>query len=217
MEIKKKSQWALMRLFLKDRFLKPWNNPSYAMYFIVIIIFVGSFGIIIDLLNIEWCWNCKLDGIIVEKFAFNLTGISLSLTTASVIDLIFITKKTIETETRSEKYNQFQIESIKKSIRIFGLVCLIIIFIIWIIVNSFLENYIAKIILSILSLLSSYLIWWISNVRNKILNRYKTNIGAQIGGKLPQTPQTDSDQENSVEKQDVVEGLSGTIQNFKTD
>lgn len=217
MEKQKISQWKLMFLFLKDRILKPWSNPSYAMYFIVIIIFVGSFGILRDLLNAEWCWSSEFDGVEIDKFAFNLTGISLSLTTASVIDLVFITRKTIEAETSSEKYNQFQIESIKKSIRIFGLISLIVIFINWILVNSFLESYKAKIILSILSLLISYAIWWISNVRNKILNKYKTNIGAQIGGDLPKSLQPNPNQTNEVEKQTSEEGLVGTTQNFKTE
>lgn len=215
MEKQKISQWKLMFLFLKDRITKPWSNPSYAMYFIVIIIFVGSFGLLRDLLNTELCWSCEFDGVEIDKFAFNLTGISLSLTTASVIDLVFITKKTIEAETSSEKYNQFQIESIKKSIRIFGLISLIVIFIIWILVNSFLESFNAKIILSIFSLLISYAIWWISNVRNKILNKYKTNIGAQIGGQLPKSPQPNPNQTDEVVKQASEAVLVGTTQNFK--
>jgi hypothetical protein len=211
MKNKQISDWKLMGNFLNKRSLEPWKSPSYVFYFIIVIVLVGTFGVLKDLIEMEWHWSWNLDNEKVKSFTFNVTNIGLSLVTASVIDLIFITQKTVKNETNEDDY--LKIESIKKSIRIFGLCSLIVIFVVWIIVNNFLEHNLIKILLSIFSLLFSYFIWWISNVRNKILqNRF--NVFATLGKERT----NNFENERPTSSQEETEAsLNGNTSNFKTD
>lgn len=210
-----KNHWMLILTFLKNRIVNPWSNPSYVMYFIIIIIFVNSIGIIKDLTGYKLCWDCQFDSKKVTSFTFNLTNIGLSLVTASVIDLMFISRKSIKVETELQNYNSPQLESIKKSIRIFGLSSLIIIFIVWILVNSFIEHSFLKIFFSTLALLFSFLVWWISNVRNKILSTKKETVPlAPIGGSVNSDQTTDTDG-NLIK--DENPDIDGNLSNFKID
>ena len=210
MKNKQNSDWRLMINFLNKRRIEPWKSPSYVFYFLIVIVLVGTFGVLKDFIEMEWCWSCGFDSDKVKNFTFNVTNIGLSLVTASVIDLIFITKKTVKNETYEE--DDFKNESIKKSIRIFGLSSLIVIFVIWIIVNNFLEHNLIKILLSILSLLFAYLIWWISYVRNKILQN-----NFNIFGPLGKKETKDSENEESSTQVETETSLSGNTSNFKTD
>ncbi|NGM67314.1 MULTISPECIES: hypothetical protein [Sphingobacterium] len=210
MNIEKTNNWKLMKSFLKKRRKDPWANPSYVLYFLIVIVLVGTFGVLKDIIEMQWCWFCGFDDIKVKNFSFNVTNISLSLVTASVIDLIFITKKTVRGE--SAETDELRIESIKKSIRIFGLGSLIVTFVIWIIVNNFIAENIIKIILSIICLLFSYFIWWISSVRNKILhdrfNPFNTLGKERTNNSGPENP-------NGGREEGAT--LSGNITDFKVD
>jgi hypothetical protein len=69
-----------------------------------------------------------------------------------------------------EKNIRYQFGSIKGDIRIFGISCLIVQFVFWIVANQAHEESIAiKIIFGTLSLLLGYYVWWISNAKNKLL------------------------------------------------
>ena len=210
MKNKQISDWKLMRNFLNKRSFEPWKSPSYVFYFLIVIVLVGTFGVLKDLIEMEWNWSWNLDNEKVKSFTFNVTNIGLSLVTASVIDLIFITKKTVKNETNED--DDSKVESVKKSIRIFGLSSLIVIFVVWIIVNNFLEQNLIKILLSIFSLLFSYFIWWISNVRNKILqNRF--NVFSALGKEST----NDSENGKPSSQEETVPTLNGNTSNFKTD
>lgn len=41
-----KHYWRDLRETLKARFIKPWGHPTFVMYFVIIIVVIGSFGII---------------------------------------------------------------------------------------------------------------------------------------------------------------------------
>ncbi len=209
MSNKTKSDWNLMLDFLKKRNREPWKNPGYVFYFLIVIVLVGTFGVFKDLLEMNWCWNCGLDQQKVKSFSFNISSTGLSLVTASVIDLIFISSKTVFKETTSEKYKDREVESIKKSIRIFGLSCLIVSFVSWIIINTLLVNGYFKLGFSILLLLFAYFIWWISNVQNKILNN-GFNAFAPLGKENPSVPPSSKSEE------DEEDGFKGNISKFKT-
>ena len=184
----KKKQWTLLGNFLSKRTSQPLGNPKYVLYFIFIIILVGSFGLFYDLMKIDYCFSCGLDSEKVKSFAYNMTNISLSLITASVIDLIFISKKNIEENDNvlDNSINEYQ--NIKGNVRFFGLSSLILSFILWILVNDLLVNDYLKLILAICSLFFSYWIWWISNVKNKILSEVIQSALATIGGLPPTSP-----------------------------
>lgn len=208
MKNKQISDWELMRSFLKERSLEPWKSPSYVFYFLIVIVLVGTFGVFKDLIEMEWHLSWSLDDEKVKNFSFNVTSIGLSLVTASVIDLIFITKKTIKNETNEDDY--LKNESVKKSIRIFGLSSLIVIFVMWITINNFLHHNLIRIVLSVISLLFAYFIWWISNVRNKILqNRFN------LYGPLGKQNTDDPADEGPDNQQETEPSLSGDTSNFK--
>jgi hypothetical protein len=145
MSNKSKSDWKLMFDFLKKRNREPWKNPGYVFYFFIVIVLVGTFGVFKELIEMHWCWTCGFDTEKVKSFCFNLSSTGLSLVTASVIDLIFISRKTVEKETASEKYKEQEFESIKRSVRISGLSCLIVSFVGWIMINTLIENNFIKI------------------------------------------------------------------------
>lgn len=212
---KNKSQWKILQEFFCNRTKLSFGNPKYVMYFLFVIFLVGSFGLVYDLINIEYCFNCSLNFEKVKIFTFNMTNISLSLVTASVIDLIFISKKDIEKDYNQDKNKQnYNFDNLKGNVRFFGLITLIISFIIWILVNNIIESSIIKIILATCSLLFSYWIWWVSNVRNKILSNYDSNIKEIIGGDIDSNTSKvgghDSNENNSEE-------LKGDISNFITE
>lgn len=210
-ETSKQTQWSLFFNFLNYRTRYSLRNPKYVMYFIFIIFLVGSFGLIHDIININYCLSCDFDPEKVKAFAFNMTNMSLSLVTASVIDLIFISRKSIEEENKQQSNGyEEECEHVKGNVRFFGLSSLIFTFILWILVNDLIENNSMKIILATFSLLFSYWIWWISNVKNKILSEGKQPPESIIGGPINPTPTPPTDS-------GIASGndLNGSIQDFK--
>ena len=206
--MRKNKNWSLLFYFLKKRTFDSFENPKYVLYFVFIIILVGSFGLISDLFKLTYCISCKLDSEIIKSFTFNMTNIGLSLVAASVIDLIFISKKNIKKENLEQKHKNIDFQSIKGNVRFFGLTSLILSFIFWIFANNLIENNYWKIIIATISLLFSYWIWWISNVRNKILSNSITNLSAIIGG-IP----NEKKKNNNTPKEE----LKGNISGFKTE
>jgi hypothetical protein len=215
---KSKSQWKLLIEFFYKRTTQPFSNPKYVMYFFFIIVLVGSFGLLYDLLNMDYCRACSLDSEKVKYFTFNMINISLSLVTASIIDLIFISKKNIERDYQQAITSlNINFNQVKGNVRFFGLISLIISFIFWILVNNIIDNNYLKIVVASFSLMFSYWIWWVSNVRNKILSNYfLSNLEDLIGGNVePNTSFVSSEQTNSPKDKNGKDGLTGDISNFK--
>ncbi len=188
--MEKQNDWKLLKGFLKKRYKGPLINPAYVFYFFIVIVLVGSFGMFKDLIEMEWCWHCGFDTEKIRNFCFNISSTGLSLVTASVIDLIFISRKTIEKDTEGDNFNIWEHESIKRSTRIFGLGSLIVTFVIWILVNTIFKGNLIRLLFAIVALVFSYFIWWISNVRNKLLNSDFNNfapLGRENTGNLTQS------------------------------
>jgi hypothetical protein len=211
---KTKSQWRLLVEFFYNRSVQPLSNPRYWMYFFFVIILVGSFGLLYDLLNMDYCRSCNFDSEKVKYFTFNMINISLSLVTASVIDLIFISKKNIERDYQQDK-SSLNLNELKGNVRFFGLISLIISFILWILVNNIIDNNIIKILFASISLIFSYWIWWVSNVRNKILSNYISNLDGIIGGSVEAN--SSDNNINPSKSKDDIEDLTGDISNFKAE
>jgi hypothetical protein len=84
-----------------------------------------------------------------------------------------------------EKNIGYQFSLIKGDVRIFGISCLIIQFVLWIIANQANENSIyLRIAFGTISLFLGYYIWWISNAKNKLLINDTNYIidGREMGG-----------------------------------
>ena len=101
--------------------------PGYVFYFLFVIIFVGSFGLIYDLFSAKYGLDLEWDTEKIKNIVMNMTNISLSLVTASIIDLIFITKNSLK---RNEDDEEFF--PIKRDINILGISFLITVFLLWI-------------------------------------------------------------------------------------
>lgn len=217
MKNKKFRDWQIMVDFLTKRNNDPWRNPAYVFYFLIVIVLVGTFGVFKELMETNWCSNCVLDSQKVKSFCFNVSSTGLSLVTASVIELIFISRRSVKNESTEQKYDSQELESIKISIRIFGLCSLILTFVSWIIINSIIENDILKIFFSVFVLLFSYFIWWISNVRNKILKNGKTNLQGIIGGGTVNSAFADgsTNVDYPATENSESSSLSGDISEFK--
>ena len=206
-----------MGTFLNNRFTKPWEAPSYVLYFFVVIVLVGTFGVLKDILQMHFCLCCTFDDEKVKSFSFNTSSTGLALITASVIELILISRKSIEKEVESFNLKYEELENLKKGIRIFGLSSLIISFILWILINNIIEGNWVKIILSIILLLFSYFIWWISNVQNKVLSFYVNNSISAIGGTVKdQKDMITDDDQNNEKKESQENNLNGDLTSFNT-
>ncbi|MCS3869460.1 hypothetical protein J3D55_002376 [Chryseobacterium ginsenosidimutans] len=207
----KRRDWKLLIDFLGERLMEAWKIPSYVLYFFVVIVLVGTFGVITELFTIDYCLSCKFDHFKVKNSCFNISSTGLALVTASVIELIFIPRKSIEKETKELNLNFDELENLKRGVRIFGLSSLIISFIFWILINNIFDIDLLKIIFSSILLLFAYFIWWISNVRNKILSNYMKNYVNIIGGNA------DTAEGDTAEGEDKQESnLNGDLTNFNT-
>lgn len=188
-------KWNLLKEFLKERYNKPKEIPGYVLYFFFVIILVGSFGLFYDLFSANYGINLDWDNERVKNIVMNMCNVSLSLVTASIFDLIFISKKSLK---RNEDDQYFY--PIKRDINIFGITCLIIVFLLWIFANTIFINEFIKLSIGIFSLLFGYYVWWISNSKNKLFLT-KVEIEPILGG--------DPNDEN-----EEAGGLNGDINEF---
>lgn len=193
--MEKNYKWNLLKEFLKERYNKPKEMPGYVLYFFFVIILVGSFGLFYDLLTANYDIKFEWDTDRVKNIVMNMCNVSLSLVTASIFDLIFISKKSLK---RNEDDEYFY--PIKRDINIFGITCLIIVFLLWIFANTIFIDVYIKLSIGIISLLFGYFVWWISNVKNKLFVS-KVEIQPILGG------------EALVENEEEV-GLPGDINEF---
>lgn len=176
--MEKNYKWKLLKEFLKERYNKPKEMPGYVFYFLFVIIFVGSFGLIYDLFSAKYGLDLEWDNEKIKNIVMNMTNISLSLVTASIIDLIFITKKSLK---RSEDDEEFF--PIKRDINILGISFLITVFLLWILANAIFTCIYIKLVIGVLSLIFGYYVWWISNSKNKLLV-HTVNINNILGDNL---------------------------------
>lgn len=180
------TKWKLLWIFLKKRFKEPLSQPSFVFYFIFIVLGIGSFGLFYDIVNLDYGCNLFSDGYRIDTVLMNMTNIGLSLTSASVIELIFISKSNLKEEGDSE--NKFIFFHIKSDIRFLGISVLVLEFLLWILVNTIFKIFFLRIVLGTVSLILSYIIWWVSNARNKILIKTKNNAKNTMGGSVSNKP-----------------------------
>lgn len=215
--MRKNYQWNLLVEFLETRRKSSFQSPSYVFYFLIVIIVIGTFGFIKDLIEIDYCFiwhsSCEWDMNNFSKISQNLSSTGLSLVTATILELIFITKNNIKKDF-SETLKYHEIENLKKSIRIFGLISLIITFVLWIIINSFDISVISKFILSFITILFAYYIWWISNTRNKILAK-NTSLLSILGDATPIQNIIDKTDDNTAATE-IIDEIKGDTNGFIT-
>ncbi|MFY7739225.1 MAG: hypothetical protein ACOVQC_01805 [Flavobacterium sp.] len=193
--MEKNYKWNLLKEFLKERYNKPKEMPGYVLYFFFVIILVGSFGLFYDLFSANYGIKLEWDYERVKNIVMNMCNVSLSLVTASIFDLIFISSKSLKRNDDDEYFYP-----IKRDINIFGITCLIIVFILWIFANTIFINIFIKLSIGILSLLFGYYVWWISNSKNKLFLT-KVEIQPILGGE----PIVENEEED---------GLNGDINEF---
>lgn len=179
-------KWKLLLEFLKERLKDPWYQPSFIFYFVFIVLGIGSFGLFYDIVNLDYGCNLFSDDGKIDTVLMNMTNIGLSLTSASVIELIFISKSKLEREGDLESNSRFF--QIKRDVRFLGISVLVLEFLLWILVNTIFEIFFIRIVLGTVSLILSYIIWWVSNARNKILIKTKNNVKNTMGGSVSDKP-----------------------------
>lgn len=162
--MEKNYKWRLLWIFLKERFSKPFHSPAYVLYFGLVIILIGSFGLIYDLLTSTYSFKLQWDHVKVKNIVMNMCNISLSLVTASIFDLIFIKKSSLK-----QKDDNIELYQIKRDISILGISFLIFVFALWILANTVFNNVYIKLLIGILSLTFGYYVWWISNTTNRLI------------------------------------------------
>lgn len=208
---KQKSDWKLFWSFIENRFIIAWNVPSYVLYFFIVILLIGTFGVLKEILDVEFCYSCGFEDAKVKSFSFNVSSTGLALLTASVIELIFISRGSIIEEIENPNSKSKTVDRLKMGIRMFGLSSLIVSFVIWILVNNMLVINWLKLVFSFVLLFFAYFIWWIANVKNKILiNKDFDLLNSTIG---PELKENKSGNPLTVPEQD--EELNGNLDKFK--
>ncbi len=146
-----RNNWHILLHFLKERFTKPLNQPSFVFYFFVVIFLLGSIGLISEII-FQYCEKVFNSSILVT----NSANTFLTLIAASSIELIMINDDNLNYPYR------------KNDIQIFGVSVLIFGFLLWIF-SIYIKDSIGGLISSILGLILAYLLWWIANSNNKTL------------------------------------------------
>ncbi|WHT39504.1 hypothetical protein QNH98_02035 [Myroides sp. mNGS23_01] len=108
--------WKTLLNFIKKRLRFPLGSPGFILYFIVVIMLVGSFGLVYDIATIKsiFCKSCDYDEIKLNSIIMNLTTIGLSLVAASTIELLFISKQKLNEE--GEDFDLFYFKKVEKEI-----------------------------------------------------------------------------------------------------
>ena len=169
--------WELLGSFLKESFIDPLYKPSFIFYFLFIVVGIGSFGIIYDIINLNYGCNLFLDKTKINSLLMNMTNVGLSITSVSVFDLIFISSKKLTKKIKKEDQKEDQEEeliqnkylSLKRDIGVMGISLLVIEFVLWIFVNTLFEIFVLRVLFAVTSLTIGYYVWWISNSKNRLL------------------------------------------------
>lgn len=143
------SNWMILIEFLKERICKPIKQPGYVLYFFFIVLLVGSIGFFSELL--KGIVDCSLD---LSNLTIHSSSIFIALIAASSVELILV------------KDNELSYPNRKSDVQLLGVTFLIFGFLLWILSN-FLKNSIIGLILSVIGLIVSYILWWISSADNK--------------------------------------------------
>jgi hypothetical protein len=143
------SNWQILKSFFCERITRPFGQPSYTFYFLIIIVLIGSIGIFYELLISTQ--SCHIN---IENLTLSAANIFIALIASSTVELLLIQEENLKYPHR------------KNDIQILGLSFLIIGFLLWILANYLMhEN--AGLILSLVGLGLSYFVWWIANSDNK--------------------------------------------------
>ncbi len=160
----KYSEWKNFFGFINKRIKDPFKSPRFILYFVFIIMVLGSMGIFYELYTIEnGCLYFKHWGSVV----INMANISLAYIAASSVELILLN----EDETKFKEVNL-------KDVQMFGVSVLILGFILWIL-SVLYRDELVSFIFSGLGLFLAYFLWWISNSEKPQLNQVdpKTILG----------------------------------------
>ena len=145
--------WNELKLFLIKRSLSPIKYPSFVLYFVFVIVFIGSIGV----LNVVLTCISNGGDIEIINFNSNASNVFLALVAASTVELILIKNDDLESDVQCRKID----------IRILGIIFLIIAFFLRFLVMHFLNNF--GVVVSIIGLLFGFYVWWISNAQSSVL------------------------------------------------
>lgn len=140
-----KDNWKILGEFLGEKIKTPIYYPSFIIYFIIVILAIGSIGFWAELL---------VDNIKIEPLTTNAANIFLALIAASSVELILI-----------EDNHKLKSKYRKNDIRILSIGALILGFLLWVLSMKYKSDCVGLII-SIVGLLLAYITWWVSNADN---------------------------------------------------
>lgn len=147
----KPSNWKLLRNFIKNRFCEPFKHPGFVLYFLGIVVLIGSIGVLSEIII-----SIKSEIFNLENITINLSNIFIALIASSSVELILIDD--------DDLYNNER----KNDIRILAILFIIIGFTLWLL-SVFFKEYKIGLISSIIGIFFSYFVWWISNAKSKKL------------------------------------------------
>lgn len=148
---KEEGNWRILKKFLSERLKKPLKYPSFVIYFITIVLIVGSIGFSTEIIT-QW----HLDDLNLSQLTTNASNIFIALIAASSVELILI------------KQDKLEHPFIQNDVQIIGISSLILGFFVWMLAIYF-KDCILGLFFSVIGLIFSYLFWWVSNAGNETL------------------------------------------------
>ncbi len=149
-------EWDSFFDFLKKRIKEPRKSPRFILYFVFIIVILGSMGVFYELYSISNGCNCFKHW---ESVKINMANIFLAYIAASSVELILLDGE----ETKFKEVNL-------KDVQMFGVSVLILGFILWLLSVLYQEELVSFLFSSV-GLLLAYFLWWISNSEKPQLNQ----------------------------------------------
>lgn len=171
--MKESSKWDILKQFLLNRLSSPLSNPSFIFYFFIVIVLVGTTGVFYEIAH-----GIKSSTFNIEAILINISCTAITLIAASSVDIILISNDNEATDTSTEnKNNQKNKDFDSRDIQTLGVATLVLGFILWLTTIYFVRSNSQLIswITSPLSLILSFLVWWIANADNKRIVRPNGN------------------------------------------
>lgn len=160
------NEWKAIYNFLKRRATEPANFPSYVLYFIVVVVIIGSIGFLTELL---FGSDCHFN---YDALTTNAANIFISFIAASSIELVLI----------NDNDEYLTPNSSIKGVQLLGISFLIFGLLLWMLIWK-IKGGVCGLSLSLLGMVFSYALWWISNAGNKTLipdQAEKAPVGGEI-------------------------------------
>lgn len=166
------SKWKLLKIEFKTRISSPFKHPEFIIYFLVVICIIGIAGPLLTIyLERDLMHNGTNHHFSNKHVILSIASYFIALLTSSAVDLILSSKSLVD-----------QSQMLRKSWIMIGIGSIVIGIIFMGLSLATSEICILGYVISVIGLLFSWFIWWITNAANPNLTDDSENALITIGG-----------------------------------